>query len=70
MKRIYKAKTYNETEAGKKRPSLTDKGTLRETGYVLVCDETNNRFWFPNHGQAKIEIETPGKYGTRGIKID
>ncbi len=70
MKRIYPAKTYNETEAGKKRPALTEAGQYRETGYVLICDETGERAWFPNEAQAKIERETPGKYGQRGIKID
>ena len=70
MKRIYSAKTYNETEAGKNRPALTEAGQYRQTGYVLICDETNERIWFPNEQQARIEREAPGKYGPRGIKVD
>lgn len=67
MKVIYKVKQYNERHPD--NICFTEKGKQRMTGYVLYDRESKSAVWFPNIEQAKIERDTPGKYGPRGIKI-
>ena len=70
---IYPVKTYNERYPGVQ--CLFPDGRPRKTGYVLFdfddpdVGKNTYRKWFPNKGQAKIERDTPGKYGERGIKF-
>ena len=66
MNKILTVLDYNRNFENRQAKLKT--GKLRQTGYVLITD-TGERKWFPNIRQAKIERDTPGKYGERGIKI-
>lgn len=65
MDKIVAAKEYNENPGNAHAFALTPTGQLRQTGYVLIRDN-GERKWFPNMGQARIEMDTPGKYPHRG----
>jgi hypothetical protein len=68
MKLIFTAVEYNNNCPSARR-ALLPNGEIRETDYVLVCEETDTATWFPNKQQARQERIEPGRFGQRGVKL-
>jgi hypothetical protein len=65
MAHIETAKHYNADPENISRLAIAPSGGMRQTGYVLISDNGERR-WFSNTGQAKQWMKEPGKYGERG----